>query len=87
MTDPWAEMREFTFYFDDGDKARSLLRDADALLEVVRADLEYDDAQIEWYDVLVNTNDTERQATASARIKKANDVRKEALAALPEHLK
>ena len=32
MTNPWAEMREFTFYFDDGDKARSLLRDADALL-------------------------------------------------------
>ncbi|KKL48473.1 hypothetical protein LCGC14_2325200 [marine sediment metagenome] len=36
MTDPWAEMREFTFYFDDGDKARSLLRDADALLAVVQ---------------------------------------------------
>lgn len=86
MTDPWEDVRkEFEGVGDPFVDA--LLTDADALLAVVAADREYDAAQAEWYDALVNTNDHKRQELANERIGTAKDVRREALEALPEHLK
>lgn len=87
MRDPWADVRKWKLGNPVDNRLREVLDDADALLAVARADKEYDDALAEWFNAIVNTNDTERQEIASERLGMSKDKRANALAALPEHLK
>jgi hypothetical protein len=97
MTDPWGDVRDGKYQPDELDvevavylaiEVEPLLSDADALLAVVRADWEYDAAQLDWYDAMVvNVVETEQQEAANKRLGAARDARNEALAALPEHLR
>ncbi len=102
MKSPWAGVRKrvdrrhgtfayatkgYEGYIDATPQVESILADADTLLVVVRADIEYDAAFLEWYDATVNTNDEERIAKAKSRQARAIATRREAIAALPKHLK